>query len=173
MKKNVLMLIILALALTGVLFVAGKVGTVPENETDENIACTADAMLCPDGTAVGRVGPHCEFAVCPTDENEGILPYTSGVQGVVLLGPQCPVVREDEPCPDKPYQTTVDIFRAGTLFASFATDKNGTFEASLPPGNYVLRPRGGDVFPTCSDLAVTVGPNNVEQVTLSCDTGIR
>lgn len=29
------------------------------------VACTMDAKLCPDGTAVGRVGPSCEFAPCP------------------------------------------------------------------------------------------------------------
>lgn len=27
--------------------------------------CTLEAMLCPDGTAVGRTGPNCEFAPCP------------------------------------------------------------------------------------------------------------
>lgn len=32
----------------------------------EPISCTADAKLCPDGTAVGRIGPKCEFAPCPT-----------------------------------------------------------------------------------------------------------
>lgn len=30
----------------------------------EMIACTADAMQCPDGSYVGRSGPNCEF-VCP------------------------------------------------------------------------------------------------------------
>ena len=30
----------------------------------EPMACTMDAMMCPDGTAVGRTGPNCEF-VCP------------------------------------------------------------------------------------------------------------
>jgi hypothetical protein len=29
-------------------------------------ACPADAKQCPDGTFVGRVGPHCEFAACPS-----------------------------------------------------------------------------------------------------------
>ena len=29
-------------------------------------ACTLEAKICPDGTAVGRVGPNCEFAPCPT-----------------------------------------------------------------------------------------------------------
>lgn len=29
-------------------------------------ACTQEVMVCPDGTSVGRVGPNCEFAACPT-----------------------------------------------------------------------------------------------------------
>lgn len=29
------------------------------------VACTLEAKICPDGTAVGRVGPNCEFAPCP------------------------------------------------------------------------------------------------------------
>lgn len=29
-------------------------------------ACTMEAKICPDGTAVGRQGPRCEFAPCPS-----------------------------------------------------------------------------------------------------------
>jgi len=29
-------------------------------------ACTMEAMMCPDGTTVGRTGPNCSFAECPT-----------------------------------------------------------------------------------------------------------
>ncbi|MFZ1626216.1 MAG: hypothetical protein WAT81_00245 [Candidatus Moraniibacteriota bacterium] len=28
-------------------------------------ACTMEAKLCPDGSAVSRSGPRCEFAPCP------------------------------------------------------------------------------------------------------------
>lgn len=28
-------------------------------------ACTQEAKICPDGSAVGRSGPNCEFAACP------------------------------------------------------------------------------------------------------------
>jgi len=31
-------------------------------------ACTQEAKICPDGSAVGRTGPNCEFAECPTTE---------------------------------------------------------------------------------------------------------
>jgi hypothetical protein len=32
----------------------------------EYVACTMDAKVCPDGSYVGRVGPTCEFAACPS-----------------------------------------------------------------------------------------------------------
>jgi hypothetical protein len=30
-------------------------------------ACTMEAKICPDGSAVGRTGPNCEFTPCPTN----------------------------------------------------------------------------------------------------------
>ncbi len=49
-------------------FLIGRV-TAPHTNSDvgtlpEGTMCTADAMLCPDGSYVGRTGPNCEF-VCP------------------------------------------------------------------------------------------------------------
>ncbi|HEV8677526.1 MAG TPA: hypothetical protein VN701_01710 [Candidatus Paceibacterota bacterium] len=35
-------------------------------QTGGEVACTMEAKLCPDGSSVGRTGPHCEFAACPT-----------------------------------------------------------------------------------------------------------
>lgn len=32
------------------------------------IVCTDEAKLCPDGSAVGRTGPNCEFAICPGED---------------------------------------------------------------------------------------------------------
>jgi hypothetical protein len=37
---------------------------LPKEEVN-NIACTMEAKLCPDGSYVGRTGPNCEFAQCP------------------------------------------------------------------------------------------------------------
>ena len=31
-------------------------------------SCTSDAQMCPDGTVVGRTGPNCSFAPCPSVE---------------------------------------------------------------------------------------------------------
>ena len=38
------------------------------NDATELVACTSDAKLWPDGSSVGRVGPSCEFAPCPGEE---------------------------------------------------------------------------------------------------------
>lgn len=35
-------------------------------QTAQPVACTMDAMVCPDGSSVGRIAPTCEFAACPT-----------------------------------------------------------------------------------------------------------
>ncbi len=32
----------------------------------EGVVCTMEAKQCPDGSFVGRTGPKCEFAACPT-----------------------------------------------------------------------------------------------------------
>ena len=34
-------------------------------EQEKPVACTQEAKVCPDGSAVGRTGPNCEFAQCP------------------------------------------------------------------------------------------------------------
>jgi len=37
---------------------------------NEPVACTMDAKICPDGSAVGRIGPNCEFAACPAPKEK-------------------------------------------------------------------------------------------------------
>ena len=38
--------------------------------TNKQKACTMEAKICPDGSSVGRTGPNCEFAPCPTPKPE-------------------------------------------------------------------------------------------------------
>lgn len=57
-------------------------GGAPVNEPGP-VACTLDAMICPDGSAVGRTGPNCEFAACPVDGDVDIWYKSTDVeQGV-------------------------------------------------------------------------------------------
>lgn len=63
MKKNFL----LFLAFVALIVILGIVSGIKSGlNKEDKIACTMDARICPDGTAVGRVGPKCEFAECPT-----------------------------------------------------------------------------------------------------------
>ena len=62
MKNN----LIIAGAL--VLLIAGGITAYlsgPIEKNIEQVSCTEEARICPDGTAVGRSGPKCEFASCP------------------------------------------------------------------------------------------------------------
>jgi len=58
---------IIALILSLFLWFFISQNTMPEPEV-EGVACTMDAMICPDGSTVGRTGPNCEFEACPTVE---------------------------------------------------------------------------------------------------------
>ena len=68
--------------------------TISINPTAEPIACTMDAMICPDGTAVGRVAPNCEFEKCPGEsENDTVftgtisnINYECQVDGICSIG---------------------------------------------------------------------------------------
>lgn len=72
--------VVALLAFAGALVVAGSLYLSFSNEclmpwstlrcigADEvrPVACTEEARICPDGSAVARTGPKCEFAPCPT-----------------------------------------------------------------------------------------------------------
>ena len=178
--KTVIVLVVLALG-AAVWYVSGS--PLPPAGP---VACTMEAKLCPDGSAVGRTGPNCEFAACPGEPGAGggdaggtitgTVAYKSGISGVVLAGPTCPVERDppDPACADKPIATNINVSRAGStqIFAQTKSNASGEFSFSLPPGDYVVS-GGGNPLPRCNDTPATVGPGVYTRMTLGCDTGIR
>ncbi len=97
-----------------------------------------------------------------------------GIEGIALLGPLCPVVSEADPCPDRPYQATIEIRTDGDRHVtSVRSGEDGRFRVGLKPGRYRLVPERGDPFPTASDQAVDVLEGVYTQVTVGFDTGIR
>ena len=65
--KPVIIFLILILILIAIGYLAYNMYFLNgKNNGQENIACTEEAKICPDGSAVGRIGPDCEFALCPT-----------------------------------------------------------------------------------------------------------
>src|SRR5688500_7054031 len=62
MTKKIPPVAILVSAVVVVALAAGIFTLLPS--TDRPTACTMEAMQCPDGSYVGRSGPHCEFSPC-------------------------------------------------------------------------------------------------------------
>jgi hypothetical protein len=42
-----------------------RISPTPPSALPSQVMCAADVKQCPDGSYVGRTGPHCEFAPCP------------------------------------------------------------------------------------------------------------
>ena len=57
--------LLVALAVT---VLAGSSYYIIKTQTQSPKSCTLEAKVCPDGSSVGRVGPNCEFAPCPTTD---------------------------------------------------------------------------------------------------------
>ena len=187
MKWNeIILFTIFALVAIFILFSVFQPARAPGSDGPQ--ACTLEAKICPDGSAVGRTGPNCEFAACPVATTTAAttttgVPPPSGVEGTVLLGPTCPVVQDppDPECADRPYATAIFVYRTGgaTPVLIGNSDPQGRFRFHLPPGSYTLIAKGGlpaqagTTLPYCSETSVAVVPGEYTTTLISCDTGIR
>lgn len=62
-KVALLIVVIVSIAITAGLYTR----TLNKKQTQpKDMGCTLEALMCPDGSSVGRVPPACEFAPCPT-----------------------------------------------------------------------------------------------------------
>ncbi len=103
-------------------------------------------------------------------------PENSGITDQALVGPMCPVVREGQDCPDRPYQATLTILdRTGKVVLQFQTDEQGEFRVPLAPGEYILRPETpeGLPYPVAGEQAFQVLTGVFTPLTVSYDSGIR
>ncbi|MBI5071992.1 hypothetical protein HZB93_03850 [Candidatus Falkowbacteria bacterium] len=66
MNKILIVLVVVLLLAAGGIFVWQNFsGQTNAPATNEPVACTMEAKICPDGSSVGRTGPKCEFSPCP------------------------------------------------------------------------------------------------------------
>ncbi len=124
--KNIFILLglVLLTAGGGVAYFVSKQNTLPSKQ----VACTEEAKICPDGSAVARSGPLCEFAACPLAPIATttpvvvppvIVPTSSTTVGlnqqIMLNGIRITplAVIEDSRCP-----TDVQCIQAGTVKVS-------------------------------------------------------
>ncbi|MFL5799347.1 MAG: hypothetical protein ACJ77A_15620 [Actinomycetota bacterium] len=102
--------------------------------------------------------------------------FDSGIRGIAVAGPQCPVERAGSPCPDKPIAAQIDVEAPnGDVVTHVRSDAHGRFEVALQPGRYTLAPRppSDSGFPYGKPLDVVVRSHRFTRVTVTYDTGIR
>jgi hypothetical protein len=115
-------------------------------------------------------GPEERVSPSPT-----AVTITSGIRGIVLLGPTCAAQPIDaSPCVT-PYAARLVILDAnGDPVATVSSGSDGRFEVKIAPGDYVIQPESGpDGVPSSSPQSVTVVPDEFVEVEIDFDTGIR
>lgn len=106
-------------------------------------------------------------------------PPDSGIRGIVLIGPTCPVesIPPDPNCAPRPYMTTISIrdSRGRRLVRTVRSSVTGRFSVRLRPGLYriVLHPGRGIALPVRFPSAVRVLPHRFSFARIEYDSGIR
>lgn len=131
----------------------GGVVLVPSTPT----ACTADAKLCPDGSAVGRQGPNCEFTACPSaDATSTILTtYLDGSPTGLNVTVQPKEIISDSRCPQD-----VQCIWAGTV------EVRTVLSTQVSHGEHILTLGKPQVFGdyTVTLINVTPAPKAGEEI---------
>ncbi len=99
-------------------------------------------------------------------------PAPGWLEGKVSIGPINPVEQPGVPN-TRPYSATLLIKRPGSAAIEIASDDNGEFRVSLPPGTYDLEPVNGDPLPTASAQEFVIESGRATQVRVDYDSGIR
>jgi len=154
------------LALMLIPFVVAACGDpplAPETPAPACDACTRppeSPTAPPSSTTIAAASPS------PADD--------SGIEGIVTIGPTCPVERADSPCPDRSFEATIDIQDAsGRRVAQVRSGADGRFRVSLEPGAYILHPLSTTTPPYAADQTVSVARAAVTSVQIQYDSGIR
>jgi hypothetical protein len=114
------------------------------------------------------------LAACASDPNRPPSSPRSGIEVVVVSGPQCPVAVAESPCPDAPWQGTVRASSLGNDDVEARTDADGRARITLPPGTYMVAAilDGGGVGSSRAETVVVTDGSFVN-VRLRVDSGIR
>jgi hypothetical protein len=103
----------------------------------------------------------------------------SGVAGIVVAEPGCPVQAEppSEPndCTPRPVRADVDVraVRTGSVVASVPTSADGHFRVALAPGGYELLARDPAGTMAGIPLYIEIRPNEWAEATVVVDSGVR
>ncbi len=98
----------------------------------------------------------------------------TGIRGVALIGPGCPVEQANSPCPDRPFQGQVQATAADGATTTGTTDGQGRFTIDVAAGTYDVVALPANVGPpTAISQTVVVREGDYTSITLELDSGIR
>jgi len=100
----------------------------------------------------------------------------TGVEGVVAIGPICPVVQVGQPCPDQPYAAKLTVANpAGKIIARGSADADDRYRILLVPGDYLLEAKAADggPFPAAASHPFSVRQGEWTTLNVVLDSGIR
>jgi murein DD-endopeptidase MepM/ murein hydrolase activator NlpD len=177
-KPSIIMTGIIALGL------AGAVGfSIWERAQPEEVGCTMEAKICPDGSAVGRSGPKCEFAPCP----DAVAPENGNDPGEERT---VPLDRAADRVTKKPFGIYIDPktspvqperfrgYHTGTDFETFPAEASADVAVAAICGGEVIAKRsasgyGGVLVTRCmlDGQAVTVVYGHLALASVATEVG--
>ncbi|MGD0121135.1 MAG: carboxypeptidase-like regulatory domain-containing protein [Candidatus Limnocylindrales bacterium] len=118
----------------------------------------------------------CTPGASPSLAPAGTSTLATGVRGIVLAGPTCPVERPNESACVRPVSgaTVLALDSAGGEAGRAVSDSTGAYFLRLPPGSYEIVPQAvPGLMGVAPATAVTVTAGAPLQLDLQYDTGIR
>jgi hypothetical protein len=133
------------------------------------VACTEEAKICPDGSAVGRTGPNCSFAACPPPNAE-LTSASTTIDFVLPPGYSRNIVPSD----DSSYLAS--YIQSTAASNTFATDTASTIDVhayQIPAGQTASQvmlaqtyfdPSGMTATSTTAFKTITEGKNTFYEI---------
>ena len=151
-----------------------------EENCTNAIACTMEAKICPDGSAVGRQGLNCEFAACPQANSTAppAPPANYTLYGKVTISPLCPVAPCSRIFDYSAVRVNVYDAESKNRVASASADSSGHYGVNLGEGNYLVNVTGssGSSFGLPGldyTQSFSIEKGHVVEMDFDIDTGIR
>jgi hypothetical protein len=101
-------------------------------------------------------------------------PGTQDLHGQVVLGPMCPVLNENSPCPDRPIRARVWVRFPNRSVVVTDTDSHGRFQLQLGAGIYEAWAVAADSHRASKTTTFRVrSQTGVTNLIVTVDSGIR
>jgi hypothetical protein len=107
---------------------------------------------------------------------DGEPPTDTGIEGIVTIGPMCPVVQVGQECPDAPYAAELTVLLAsGKIVARASAAEDGSYRIPLEAGDYLLQAEASDggLFPASAGYPFSVRQGAWTRLDVTLDSGIR